>query len=169
FQRAPPAGRRRAVQHAMAVLHQLLQALHQLRAVAAFAGQRQLLAQPSVTLREADIAGFFRARPAPTPTRGTGAMLQPLLQVMPFLLMAGDELLLLHRRPSNQLAIAYRRSTPTWPDALVNGSAMPASSCWRAGDRRGARSAKAITAACSSGRSGCGGASALSMVAGGGR
>src|SRR5690606_7608544 len=141
------------------VLHQLLQARQQRRAVAAAAGQRQLLAQAPVARREFGIGHGRRGAGGGCAT-GIAAVAQPVLQRLPFGLVAGDELLLPHRRPSNPLAMPYRRSTPAAPVAPVSGCNSPASSARRAGGSCGARSPKATIAACSSARSGCPGARA---------
>src|SRR5690606_2055319 len=165
LQRAAPARRRRAVQRRMAIVHELLQVLEQRRAVAAPPGQGQVLAQAPVACRNL-LVGHRAGAGGAQPPRARPTPPQPLLERVPLGAMAGDELLLPHRRPSSALAMPYRRCTPSWPVAPVSGCSNPASSAWRAGTSRAARSPNATMAACSDACSGCPGASAGTLGTG---
>src|SRR5690606_3169281 len=116
-----------------------------LRAVAAPARQRELLAQAAVARGHLVVAQAVAAARGAQARRHFAALLQPGLEVAPLGLVAGDERVLPHaRRPSSQLAMPNSRTTPASPRAPVTGVAMSASSSRRCGVSVPARSAKAI-------------------------
>ena len=121
-----PARRRRPVQHAVAMLHELLQPVGHLVAVAAAAGQRQVVADAPVFGGE--IQRLLLPQRA---SRLAVQRMQPGLQAIPGLAVQGHEAFLFHARPSSQFTCATSCRIAAVSRRPVSGVSRLASSSWR--------------------------------------